>query len=125
MKKQLIKITSILTIFAPVSVFARATSFEALVNQLIGYIRLLVPFIISLALLLFLWGIFKLVFTTGSDRDLEEAKKFMFWGIVALFVMFSVWGLVQILTKTFFNGNVVIPQLRTSINIEQNYLSRV
>lgn len=91
------------------------SDFGALVTQLINYIKLLVPFIIALALLVFLWGIFKLVFAGGSELDVKEGTKFMTWGIVSLFVMVSVWGLVAILTKTFFNDAVVIPQLKTTM----------
>lgn len=126
MKKQLTKITSILAIsFVPVLTFAAVTSLDALVTQLLNYIKLLVPFIIALALLVFLWGIFKLVFAGGSEVDVKEGTKFMTWGIVSLFVMVSVWGLVAILTKTFFDGNVVIPQLKTTMLIEQVYSNRV
>lgn len=116
MKKQLTKITSALFLtLAPVTTFAAVTSFDALVTQLMNYIKLLVPFVIALTLLVFLWGILKLVFSAGSDKDHTEGIKFMTWGIVSLFVMVSVWGLVAILTKTFFNGNVVIPQLKTTM----------
>ncbi len=116
MKKQLIKIASGLALVsAPFTAFAVASSFDALVTQLINYIKLLVPFIIALALLVFLWGIFKLVFAGGSEIDVKEGTKFMTWGIVSLFVMVSVWGLVEILTRTFFNDTVVIPQLKTTM----------
>lgn len=112
MKKQ---ITSLLLILTPVTTLAAATSFDGLVTQLLNYIKLLVPFIIALALLVFLWGIFKLVFAGGSEVDVKEGTKFMTWGVVSLFVMVSVWGLVAILTKTFFNDSVVIPQLKTTM----------
>ncbi len=120
MKKQIIKIVSVLSLITiPPTTFAAATSFEALVAQLIGYIKLLVPFIIALALLVFIWGIFKLVFSAGNDKDHTEGIKFMTWGIVSLFVMVSVWGLVAILTKTFFDGSVVIPQLKTTMLVKE------
>ncbi len=118
MQKQLAKITSaLLFATAPLTVLAEVKNFGALVTQLTSYIKLLVPFIISLALLVFLWGIFKMVFAGGSEVDVKEGTKFMTWGIVSLFVMVSVWGLVAILTKTFFNDNVVIPQLKTTMLI--------
>jgi len=92
---------------------------SSLISKLINYIKLLVPFIIALALLVFIWGIFKLVFAGGSEVDVKEGTKFMTWGIVSLFVMVSVWGLVAILTKTFFNDNVVIPQLKTTMLVKE------
>jgi hypothetical protein len=122
MKKQLAYLASILALItAPAgTAFAAVSNFGALVTQLTNYIKLLIPFIIALALLVFLWGIFKLVFAGGSEVDVKEGTKFMTWGIVSLFVMVSVWGLVAILTKTFFNDNVVIPQLRTTMLDKEN-----
>jgi hypothetical protein len=34
------------------------------------------------------------------------------FGIVALFVMVAVWGLVGVLTSTFFAGGLAVPQLK-------------
>ena len=50
-------------------------------------------------------------------NDNEEAKKakgrsFMIWGIIALTVMISIWGLVRILTGTF-NIDFTVPQVHT------------
>lgn len=120
MKKQFFKITTgLLFVTLPLTTLAVASDFSALVTQFMGYIKLLVPFIIALALLVFLWGIFKLVFAGGSEVDVKEGTKFMTWGVVSLFVMISVWGLVNILTKTFFNDNVVIPQLKTTMLVKK------
>ena len=110
MKKQLTRTASVLALTtAPFTVFAAATSFDALVTQLLNYIKLLVPFIIALAMLVFLWGIFKLVFAGGSDKDVTEGTKFMTWGIVSLFVMVSVWGLVNVLVRSFRLDNSAPP----------------
>ena len=51
-------------------------------------------------------------------NDSEESKKakgrnFMIWGIIALAVMVSVWGLVGILENTFGINNV-LPTLKSN-----------
>lgn len=69
-----------------------------LINQLI-------PFIIALTVLVFLWGIFKYVLATDADSR-KEAQGYMIWGVIALFVMVSVWGLVNILVRTTNLDNV-------------------
>jgi hypothetical protein len=53
---------------------------------------LIIPIIFTLALLCFFWGIVKYIWSEGQGK--EEGRKIMIWGIVALFVMASVWGLV-------------------------------
>ena len=76
------------------------------------FINALMPFIISLTLIYFIWGLFRMVSSTdGSAR--EDARGYITWGIVALFVMVSVWGLVNILVSSFHLNNTA-PQ-----NLEQ------
>lgn len=75
--------------------------------------RSVVPLIFVLALAAFIWGVVQYVIL-GAEEEAKRAKgrQFMIWGIVALAVMVSVWGLVRVLTNTFGVKNV-IPQLQT------------
>ncbi len=68
-----------------------------------------IPLMFAIAVLVFIYGIVKFIGTEESAEK-EEGRQFMIWGIVALAVMFSIWGLVQILGNTFGVTNV-IPQL--------------
>ena len=52
----------------------------------------LIPIAFTLSLLYFFWGVAKYIKSEGDGK--EEGKKIMIWGIVALFVISSVWGLV-------------------------------
>lgn len=106
-----LKTGSILSLFAPVLVFAAASDFKGIIEIIIGLIKSLVPLVVALTLLVFIWGIFQLVRTNDEDAR-KEAIAVITYGIVALFVMVSVWGLVSILTSTFFSGSLVIPKLQ-------------
>lgn len=64
----------------------------SLAEALGGLINTLLPVIFALALLYFFWGLAKFVMSSGEDK--ESGKNIMIWGIVALFVMASVWGIV-------------------------------
>ncbi|MES2623151.1 MAG: hypothetical protein V4576_01955 [Patescibacteria group bacterium] len=70
--------------------------------------------ILGLALLCFLYGIFVLMFVGGANEESRsKGKKFMFWGIISLFVMVSVWGLVNVLKVSIFGeGSLILPQLK-------------
>lgn len=69
--------------------------------------------IVSLAVVFFLWGVFKFMLRDEDNR--EEGKQFMFWGIVGIFVMVSVWGLVNIFSSTFkLNNRIDIPNVMTN-----------
>ncbi|MBI2482418.1 MAG: hypothetical protein HYV76_02580 [Candidatus Vogelbacteria bacterium] len=92
-------------------------TFASLVTKVVGGIlNPLIGLIIGLALIYFIWGLANLIRNTGDEKAREEAKQMMIWGVIALFVMVSVWGLVGILTQTFFNGTlpttVSLPKFR-------------
>ncbi len=44
-----------------------------------------------------------------SAYDKEQAKKTMLWGVVAIFVMASVWGLVSFIGSSFGIGPGTVP----------------
>lgn len=55
----------------------------------------------ALAVLFFLWGVMKFIQGANEQKAREEGRWFMIWGIIGLFVMVSVYGLVRILENTF------------------------
>ncbi len=40
----------------------------------------------------------------ASTGDIDKLRAHMIWGIIALFVMFSVWGILALLRNTLFGG---------------------
>lgn len=77
-------------------------NFADFVGIFIGIINSLIPLVFGLALLAFLWGLSMLIFYAGDAAKRSEGKQIMIWGVIALFVMVSVWGLVNLLKETFF-----------------------
>ncbi len=73
---------------------------ELLILQFSELLNRAIPFIIALTLMVFLFGMFRLVISSNEDLR-KEAIKMITFGIVALFVMVSVWGLVNILIYSF------------------------
>ena len=95
----------------PAIASAQANDFKGLVQILINLITSLIPLVVALTLLVFIWGIFQLV-RSNSEDSRKEAIAIITYGIISLFVMVSVWGLVSILTSTFFGGSLIVPQLQ-------------
>ena len=60
----------------------------------------LVGLLIGLALVYFLWGVFLYVRAGDSTDKIKEGSQMMLYGIVALFVMVAVWGLVNVVANT-------------------------
>ncbi len=61
----------------------------------------IIPFMYALAFIFFLYGISRFFFS-DSDEKRKEGRAFAIWGIIALAVIFSVWGLVRLLLYSFF-----------------------
>src|SRR3989344_1729404 len=78
----------------------------------VDLIRSAIPLVMSLALLAFFWGLAKFILQAGDEKGREDGKQVMKWGIVALFVLVSVYGILTFLTSDFgLVGGNVIPQL--------------
>lgn len=83
------------------------TFYDLIVNTIIGgMITPIITLIVSGAVVVFLWGVFKFIKSEGKEK--EAGKEMMVWGIVGIFVMVSVWGLVNILRGTFNLDNTQV-----------------
>ncbi len=67
---------------------------ETLFTSLGGIVATLLPIVVALGLLAFFWGLVKFIFSAGDESAKDAGKRIMIWGLIALFVMVSVWGLV-------------------------------
>lgn len=65
------------------------------------------------SVLVFIFGIVKFIFKGSSQTERKKGRTFMLWGIIGLFVMFSIWGILEILTG-IYGGESVIPQFGNS-----------
>jgi len=83
-----------------------ALSFAAAGGQSTGIVNAfgrivgqLIPIVLALAVLAFIWGLVKFVANAGNEQGREEGKQVMLWGIIALFVAVSIWGIVEFIRK--------------------------
>jgi ribose/xylose/arabinose/galactoside ABC-type transport system permease subunit len=63
-----------------------------------------IPVLVGLAVLFFVWGLTLFIREAGSEDAQKRARQIMLWGIIAIFVMVSVWGFVAILQNTVFGS---------------------
>ncbi|MFA6270213.1 MAG: hypothetical protein WC657_03335 [Candidatus Paceibacterota bacterium] len=82
-----------LALALPLTSFAALGNIDGLITDIGNIINKIIPIMFALALLGFFYGLVKYIF--GKEDDKDAAKKTMIWGVVALFVMASVWGLVR------------------------------
>lgn len=96
------KVSVIATVFFSVPFVAAAQAqpepFENLIELANGIGRIvgiLIPVVFSLALLFFFWGVVKYIASAGNEDAQAQGRRIMVGGIIALFVISSVWGLVR------------------------------
>ncbi|HRH55461.1 MAG TPA: hypothetical protein PK609_01200 [Candidatus Paceibacterota bacterium] len=87
-------------LFVPVA--AHAASFREITEDIVSLVNnSLVPLIYALAFLVFLVGMTRYFFLEQGEEGREKGKQLMLWGLIGFVVMFSVWGLVNLLLGTF------------------------
>lgn len=74
-----------------------------LLDSIADVVQRLIPIVIGLGVLVFLWGIVKYI-SSPDPKSKKESITFMTWGIISLFVMVSVWGIVFLLQDAFLGG---------------------
>jgi len=107
MKKLLSRAGAIALAATPAFAFAQGfgtNGFLGLLDAANMLINRLIPFIIALTVLIFLYGVLRFVIANDAEKR-KEARGYMVWGVISLFVMVSVWGLVNILVRTFSLDN--------------------
>lgn len=75
-----------------------ARTLKDLIDLAIEYLGYAIPLIMSLAIVTFIWGIYKYFFKVDADK--KEAGNLVLFGVIGFFLMLSFWGLVNVLANT-------------------------
>jgi len=70
-------------------------------------IKAIVPFLFSLATVAFIWGVIQFYLNPENEEKRKKGKSFIIGGLIALFVMLSMWGIVAVITETFDLPNIM------------------
>lgn len=73
-------------------------------------IKSIIPFLMALAVVGFIYGIIQYFLNPDNEEKRKKGKTYIIWGLIGLFVIVSMWGLVSVLSDTF-GIKAVIPQL--------------
>ena len=80
------------------------TNLTELIQIFTDFAILTVPVLVSLALLFFVWGLATFILNSGNKEEGKKGRDRIVWGLVALFVILSIGGLLSIIRNTVF-GN--------------------
>lgn len=97
---------AVVGMLVPHTALAAAATFKEFTLQLINLLDLGTLALFSAAIMFFFWTV--VVNLWGYDGGNAEQKKklqqTLFWGILILFVMVSIWGIIEILQQTLSRG---------------------
>ncbi len=100
--------------FAPTLAFAQANlgGISNLVTQIGQIVAKIIPIMFALAIIYFFWGLVKYIQSAGDPKAADAGKSIMIYGVIAIAVMVSIYGLVAWLQGTLGinpGGSVVLP----------------
>lgn len=89
---------------------------QGFVDFFIGIINMLIPLLLALSLFMFFRGLVVFMARAGAEKDHEKGKHLIIWGLITLFVMLSIYGILNFLKADFGFSNpfhAVLPLLPT------------
>lgn len=69
---------------------------EYILNPIIG-------FMFAVAVVMFIYGIVEYIWSADNEEKVEVGKKHMIWGIIGIFVMIGVYGILNVLSGFWYD----------------------
>ncbi|MBY0294319.1 hypothetical protein K2Q08_03235 [Patescibacteria group bacterium] len=96
---------------APLSAFAQSTAapkirltnpssgltLGSLVNMFVSFLNMLTAFFLTVAIAAFFWGLIMYIYHAGDVKGRKKGRDTIVWGLIGLFVIVSLAGILQIL----------------------------
>lgn len=81
----------------------KAATFKDLVDNIVDNLAVsVVRLVFALAFIFFFWGVVQYTVMPGAESK-DKGRGYMVWGLIALTVMFSVYGIIKMIQNTLFN----------------------
>lgn len=96
------KILAALAVSIPALASAQAiTDVNSLTYKLTNIGNVVIQILIAFAVIYIIFQVIRYIMNGDKPEERATIGKGVLWGIVGLFVILSIWGLVRILTNTF------------------------
>lgn len=111
MRKSIISAVAGSSFFLPLVALAAQSNTVTTSQGIIGLIAFannalndVIVLLITLAIVVFFWGIIGYITKSGDDK--KKNLNTIYWSVIAIFVMVSIWGIIHLLQSTFgISGN--------------------
>jgi small-conductance mechanosensitive channel len=103
------KLIGIILVTLPQMAFAvtAPTDFKSFAEMLLVLLQNLISFLFIAMIVGLLYGVLLYMINSDNEKKREQLKGYLLYGVIALFVVVSLWGILAILAGT----GVGIPQL--------------
>ena len=91
-------------------------NFSELVGSLLQLLNYGGVVLVTLAITIYFGGIAMNISKAGEENA-AKLRSYLSWGILILFFMISIWGVIQILETTFFSGTQGSDSVKQSLGI--------
>ena len=81
--------------------YGLAQSLYTLLETADKIIRTLIGIMFPLATAIFLWGVIEYMRAAGDEKKIKDSRQKITYGIIGLFLMVAVWGIVKAMVATF------------------------
>ncbi len=106
-------ITLALTLLPTIALAQPLTDINSIAAKATNIGTLVVTLVVAFAVIWIIVNIVKYIIAGGEDER-KAGRMNVLWGVIGLFLIFSIWGLVNILRKSFQTDNNV--NLESDIN---------
>lgn len=89
-------------LLTPVFVYAQQQGFNQLtdiIDIIDDVVDALLPIAVTAAVLFFFWGLATFIFAAGDPTARERGRSIMIWGVLALFLIVAIWGILQFIAN--------------------------
>lgn len=99
----------------PVALYAQDTTLQTILGYFKNWLNILIPILISIAVIYFMVGVIRFVIA-GDDEHREKGKDQIIYGLIGLFVLFSIYGIIKLAGKELNikqggSGKELLPKL--------------
>lgn len=77
------------------------TDVDKILIKTLNTLRIVVLIVFVLAVIVFGWGIVKLILAAGNPTEIAKAKSFIWWGVIGMFILASIAGIIVYLQDFF------------------------
>ncbi|PJE64499.1 MAG: hypothetical protein COU90_01505 [Candidatus Ryanbacteria bacterium CG10_big_fil_rev_8_21_14_0_10_43_42] len=105
------------TLLSPYNLYAQTTNptvrgdltIKDIFTRMTTFLDSTIPVLMILATVIFIWGVIRYVSAGGDEQQIQQGRKLIFWGIIALFIMIGMWGIVRLISGTLFGSQTPSP----------------